>query len=131
MNGNPLSFVDPYGLESIVDWSLPDSRASNDTQLNFRSLFSFLPPPPPKGPPGSGCGDEGSDCVIPDLYPVACTAHDLCYDVKKKSRLQCDNEFFWEMVAESGPQQNVIVPGLYWLGVRIGGHEAYQNAGKK
>jgi len=100
---NPVNWTDPSGLASI------------------------LPPLLPKKP-GDGCGDEQTDCIVPDLYPGACKAHDECYSMPGKTRAQCDNEFWWNMFVESGPSPNVIVPAFYWAAVRTWGGSAFMRA---
>ena len=114
VDSNPLNFTDPFGLE----------------KSDFSSLCkkTFLPLPPKKS--GEGCGDAKSDKYIPDLYLKACQDHDKCYDTPGVSRAQCDNNFFWNMVAESGPQPNIVGPTIYWLGVRLGGADAFNAAQK-
>ena len=103
VQNNPVNWTDPSGLASI------------------------RPPLPPKKP-GDGCGDEKTDCIVPDLYPGACKAHDECYSTPGKTRAQCDNEFWWNMFVESGPSPNVIVPTFYWAAVRTWGGSAFMRA---
>jgi RHS repeat-associated protein len=112
VGNNPINFVDPYGLAK-GDWWDPRT---------------YLPTPPPPGPPGSGCGDEKTDCIVPDLYPEACKAHDKCYATPGKTQAQCDNQFWVDIFNESGPWPNVIDPTLYWWGVRSLGSDAYNRA---
>ena len=113
VQNNPINFIDPYGLEKSGPGSL---------------CKKLIPPPPKK--PGDGCGDPKSDPYVPDYYLLACQEHDKCYDTPGASRAQCDNKFFWNMVAESGPQPNIIGPAIYWLGVRMGGADAFNAAQK-
>jgi RHS repeat-associated protein len=61
----------------------------------------------------------------PDIYPEACRRHDECYRNACKTRWQCDSDFFWDALFESGPWPNVFVPGVYWIGVRVGGGPFY------
>jgi hypothetical protein len=110
VGNNPLNWVNPMGLAK-GDWWDPRT---------------YLPEPPPPGPPGSGCGDAKTDCIVPDLYPEACKAHDKCYSTPGKTRAQCDNEFWWNIFNESGPWPNVFGPTVYWTGVRLFGGPAYQ-----
>jgi RHS repeat-associated protein len=74
-----------------------------------------------------GCGSDGSEWV-PDLYPEACRMHDECYATLGSNRLRCDNQFFCDAFNESGPSPNVLVPGLYYLGVRLAGRAAFERA---
>lgn len=111
VGGNPISITDPRGLEPG----------------NLRQR-GYPPPPPSRGTPGAGCGDEDSDCYVPDFYPTACTAHDQCYSTPGKSRLHCDNQLWVNAFAESGPWPNVVGPTFFWLGVRLGGGDAYRRA---
>jgi hypothetical protein len=74
-------------------------------------------------------GDNNAAVLaLSDFYPEACMAHDQCYATPGKTRLQCDNQFWTDMLTESGPWPNVLVPTFYWLGVRFGGAEAYGRA---
>ncbi|MBI5674311.1 MAG: hypothetical protein HZC48_00585 [Nitrospirae bacterium] len=77
---------------------------------------------------GDGCGDKKFDCIVPDLYPEACKAHDKCYSTPGKTRAECDNELWWNVLVESGPWPNVIGPTIFWGGVRMWGESAYQRA---
>ena len=112
VQNNPINFFDPWGLAK-GDWWDPRT---------------YLPDPPPPGPPGSGCGDEKTDCIVPDLYPEACKAHDKCYASQGRTQAQCDNQIWVDIFNESGPWPNVIDPTLYWLGVRLFGNDAYNRA---
>jgi hypothetical protein len=100
----PINYSDPFDL-SQYQWYMP-----------------------PKGPPGSGCGDEEYDWITPDLYPDSCTAHDNCYATRGKTKVQCDNQFWRDMLIESGPSSNIMVPSIYWLGVILRGQDAYVKA---
>ena len=90
-------------------------------------LSAFFPRLPPKKP-GEGCGDEETDCIVPDLYPDACKAHDNCYSTPGKTRAQCDNEFWWNMFVESGPSPNILGPTFYYGAVRLRGGTAFDRA---
>ena len=75
VDGNPVSYLDPLGL-------------ANSGWLPRRSKPIPKPTTWTDGLPwGAGCGDEGSDCFVPDqlaggdLLP-ACQRHDDCYDTK-------------------------------------------------
>ncbi len=110
--GNPLKHTDLLGL-AVGDWWDPRT---------------YLPSPPSNAPAGSGCGDENTDCIVPDFYPESCRAHDSCYGNPAKTKTQCDIEFFMDMVIESGPTPNVLGPALYLAGVSVGGNPAYNKA---
>ena len=111
VGSNPINKKDPRGLD-------------NPGMGPYDPPWWYVPP----RKPGSGCGDEKTDCVVPDLYPEACKAHDQCYSMPGKSRAQCDSEFWQNMFAESGPWPNFFGPTFYWLGVRLGGEGAYNDA---
>jgi RHS repeat-associated protein len=114
VGGNPVSKSDPRGL---------DNPRMGPYGPKWKSWE-----PRPSGPPGSGCGDAGSDCVIPDFYPLACAAHDKCYETPGRSRASCDGDFWKDMFVESGPWPNFVGPTFFWMGVRLGGSNAYKNA---
>lgn len=103
-------YIDPLGLDL---WC-------RDTSLNRRV-------PMPRGL-GGGCGDTASDKFIPDLYPEACYAHDVCYANSGPSRSQCDRRFLWDMIIESGPQMNIVGPLFYYGAVRAFGGDAFKKA---
>ena len=111
VGGKPISKNDPRGLD-------------NPGMGPYDPPWWYMPPKEP----GSGCGDAKTDCVVPDLYPESCKAHDQCYSMPGKSRAQCDNEFWKNMFAESGPWPNIVGPTFFWLGVRSGGADAYKDA---
>jgi hypothetical protein len=77
-----------------------------------------------------GCGSGASEWV-PDLYPEACRIHDQCYSTLDADRATCDNEFFCNAFTESGSSPNVLVPGLYYLGIRLWGEKAFLRAQEK
>ena len=110
VGGNPLRLTDPTGLDP---WC-------QDRNLNINL-------PAPRGQ-GGGCGDAASDRFIPDLYYEACRAHDICYANPGASRSQCDANFFWDMVVESGPSPNIVGPLWYYGAVRIFGGEPFNRA---
>jgi RHS repeat-associated protein len=110
VKGNPLMYFDPLGLDL---WC-------KDRSLNIRV-------PMPLGQSG-GCGDAATDKYIPDLYPEACYAHDVCYANPGPSRSQCDSRFLRDMVLESGPQLNILGPLIYYGGVRFFGRDAFRKA---
>ena len=111
VGGDPVSKNDPRGLD-------------NPGMGPYNPPWWYRPP----RQPGSGCGDPKTDCIVPDLYPEACRAHDRCYSTPGVPRSRCDNEFWRDMFAESGPWPNVFGPTFYWLGVRLGGADAYNDA---
>ena len=111
VGGNPISKKDPRGLDN-------PGMGPYDPPWWYR----------PSGPPGSGCGDEKTDKYAPDFFPESCKRHDVCYDTKGCTKAKCDSAFWWGNFVESGPWPNIITPTIYWLGVAIGGGEAYRNA---
>ncbi len=114
VGNNPVNFIDPLGLAK-GDWWDPRT---------------YLPEPPPPGPPGSGCGDEKWDPYVPDFYPEACRIHDKCYGQKGSCRRSCDKELWWNAFVESGPWPNIFTPTIYWIGIRTGGKDAFNRAQK-
>jgi RHS repeat-associated protein len=123
VGGNPLSNVDPTGLEP--------PRGALALQEVWRSIFPVSRDPSlrPDGLPcGAGCGDAKSDAFIPDFFPKSCAAHDLCYE-KQLGKTYCDVTFRQDMQRER--KDMTIMPWVYYAGVKFRGGEAYENAGKR
>ena len=123
VGGNPLSYVDPTGLE-------PPAGA-----VAFRDFWWSIFPPArdpslrPDGLPcGAGCGDAKSDMYVPDFFPKACAKHDDCYGAQG-GKATCDRDFYRDMKAER-PQMSVA-PWIYYRAVDWMGGDAYRGAGKK
>ena len=84
--GNPVTQIDPLGLANgpAIKWMGPKIQNSSPVR--------------PDGLPwGAGCGDENSDCFVPDnlagadLTP-ACRSHDDCYDTHGSDQNHCDSK---------------------------------------
>ena len=84
--GDPVRYSDPFGLD-VLD-RIADRVAG----------IGGVPKSPtrPDGKPwGAGCGDKGSDYLVPDRLAggdlmSACQRHDDCYDTKGADRNSCD-----------------------------------------
>jgi RHS repeat-associated protein len=105
VGGNPIGKKDPRGLDNP-------------------GMGPYGPPPPPC----VGCGSGWNENIVPDIYPEACKAHDNCYGTPGRSKRSCDWNLFKDSFNESGPQPNVIGPFIFYLGVTLGGADAYRKA---
>jgi RHS repeat-associated protein len=84
VGGNPLSFIDPLGLNADPP-----------------GTYDIIQPSPTRAdglPHGSGCGDAGTDYWVPDKFgktdfTPACKRHDACYDTPGMSKAFCDDQF--------------------------------------
>ena len=75
VGGNPLLFIDQYGL----------MIGGRGFASGFRFPNSF----------GPHCGSGANAAFIYDGgFTEACKAHDICYSTCGKSKLQCDQEFY-------------------------------------
>jgi RHS repeat-associated protein len=101
--GDPVGLVDPWGLQEA----------------------------------GSGCGDANTDSIVPDLgFLEPCKRHDQCYGTPGVPREVCDTRFLLDMVIESefGTRYPIVsilelpAAGMYFVGVRFGGTDAYDRA---
>ena len=85
--------------------------------------------PPPLAP--NGCGPSAGDAV-PESFPGACAAHDICYGTAGNSKARCDTNFKNYMLDTcrsrgSGPLC-VSTAFIYWRAVVIFGGRPYRNA---
>jgi RHS repeat-associated protein len=87
-------------------------------------------------------GDKVDGCTnVPDLFPRACAAHDVCYQSVGVPRSQCDKELFHNAYAErpdlrwtmSNPTGTVIMDPAYtyYVGVRLFGRFFIDYAGRR
>jgi RHS repeat-associated protein len=122
VEGNPLAQIDPLGLANsgavkwMRNWAEPKP----------------LPPIRPDGQPwGSGCGDEKSDPLVPDLFPNSCKAHDVCYDsCGGPTKAGCDARFYISMLKESKFSMPMTAT-VYYSSVVLGGESAFKDARSK
>ena len=85
--------------------------------------------PPPLAP--NGCGASAGDAV-PEYFPGACAAHDICYGTAGNAKAQCDTNFKNYMLDTcrsrgSGPVC-VSTAFIYWRAVVIFGGGPYRDA---
>lgn len=83
---------------------------------------------------GFGCGDAKTDHLVPDRVlgndlTGACYNHDINYSTLGVSKDAADAKFFTDTYnSMGGGITGAIVAGIYYLGVSLGGREAYDNA---
>ncbi len=122
VQNNPVNLVDPKGLayspggEHGVGWGT--------------LLLDTTAHPSMRGPFGGSCGPEGSILAtwIPDIFPESCAEHDECYGEQESCQKQCDDNFWIDNFAESGPWPNIVTPTIYWIGVRVGGKSSFDKS---
>lgn len=113
---NPINRIDPFGLAPGDWWDPSTYFPEPNTEPRY---------------PGSGCGDEETEGIVPDIYPEACKAHDKCYATPGQSQLECDLQLAVDVFHESGPWPNITAPFFWFLAVEAKGGNAYKRARSK
>jgi RHS repeat-associated protein len=121
VGSDPLLLVDFFGLAGA------SGTWSGGVTSSWDVPFPIKWPPPENC---AGCGTGWSE-IVPDVYPNACDRHDKCYSTPGRSKASCDWDFFKDAFAESGPNPNVVVPFIYFLGPVLGGRDPYNKAQSK
>jgi RHS repeat-associated protein len=111
VNGNPLRWVDQYGLLGYRPPG-PDQRRGGIPGYGLPGLL---------GPFGPVCGSGSSATWIPDgPFKRACEFHDKCYGTCGASKATCDLTF---LLLSGSP--------LYYGAVTFFGGDAYEKAQKQ
>jgi RHS repeat-associated protein len=134
---DPVGWVDPLGLQDIP----PDIAAV----MGLPPPASHPPMRPDGRPWGAGCGDAGTDALVPDRFILgkvsfgkACDAHDACYGAPGSDKLTCDDDFKKNLKTACGDKlkgiRKAVKPlcdaqaSLYGAAVRNLGGSAYDTA---
>jgi hypothetical protein len=75
---------------------------------------------------GCGPGDLQIDWLNTIIKP-ACEAHDVCYDLGEQTRLECDNQFYKDIMMTTQAPIGIlfIIACMCWMFVRAFGKRYY------
>jgi RHS repeat-associated protein len=103
---NPSQQTDPLGLASWDIFTNKQVKAPKSPSLSESSR--------PDGRPwGAGCGDAGTDKLVPDgmygaNFTEACEIHDACYETLGKDKMTCDAELGKDIVLACDEELGIL-----------------------